>query len=299
MINDQEQPVYEVRPQPERKWPVILAVLAFLGLGGIATSQYVKVSSLQDDLKASRQEIADLRSGQAAISSKMDKSLTDIETAVAASRKDTTAALQRTQSVAQNSAKKHADAIAQQFSMQMKKQQEENQAFSTELSKVKESAEAESNKLTGVASDVGNVRTELASTKSDVEKTFSDLQRMRGDMGVMSGLVATNSKEITALRELGDRNIYEFTLTKEAKTQRVGDVQLALNKADVKRNRYTMTVGVDDRSIQKKDKTVNEPVQFYVPSKARLPYEIVVNEVTKNSIKGYLSTPKVTLAAKQ
>jgi len=278
-------------------WPVILGVVAFLGLGGIAASQFVKISSLQDDLKASRQEIADLRSGQAAMSSKLDKTVTDMETAVAATQKDTTAALRRTESAAQISAKRHADAVAQQLNSQMKKQQEYTQSFSTELNKVKESAVAESSKLNGVATEVGTVKTDLANTKSEIEKTLSDLQRVRGDMGVMSGLIATNSKEIHALRELGDRNIYEFTLTKEAKTQRIGDVQLALRKADVKRGRYTLNVAADDRMIEKKDKTVNEPVQFYVPSKARQPYEIVVNQVSKNTIKGYLSTPKVTLAS--
>lgn len=277
-------------------WPVILGVIAFLGLGGIAASQYVKVSSLQDDLRASRQEIADLRSGQTAMSGKLDKSLSDLETAVASTQKDTDLALRKTQSAAQISAKRHADAVAKQLAQQLKKQQEETQAFSLELSKVKESAEAESSKLTGVATEVGTVKTDLATTKTDVEKTLADLQRVRGDMGVMSGLVATNGKEIQALRELGERNIYEFTLTKEAKTQRVGDVQLTLKKADTKRSKYTLLVGADDRSIEKKDRTINEPVQFYVPSRARQPYEIVVNQVDKNTVKGYLATPKVTIA---
>jgi hypothetical protein len=105
-------------------------------------------------------------------------------------------------------------------------------------------------------------------------------------------LVATNSKEIAALRALGDRNIFEFTLGKTKQPQRVGDVMLQLSKVDLKKNRYTVNVTADDKRVEKKDKGINEPVQFYT-SKARMPYEIVVNELRKDTIVGYLSTPKV------
>ena len=73
---------------------------------------------------------------------------------------------------------------------------------------------------------------------------------------------------------------------------RIGDVLLQLKKADVKKNRYTVDVVADDKKVEKKDKGVNEPIQFYT-SKARQPYEIVINEVKKDLIVGYLSTPKV------
>jgi hypothetical protein len=54
-----------------------------------------------------------------------------------------------------------------------------------------------------------------------------------------------------------------------------------------------VTVFVDDRSIEKKDKTAGEPVQFYVRGGSRMPpYEFVVFEVGKNQITGYLATPK-------
>ena len=98
------------------------------------------------------------------------------------------------------------------------------------------------------------------------------------------------------LRELGDRNIYEFTLAKKAGQQKVGDIQVKLKKADPKHNRYTVEVLADDKLVEKKDKGANEPVQFYVLSKARQPYEMVVNDVSKDTIKGYLSTPKITVS---
>jgi len=131
-----------------------------------------------------------------------------------------------------------------------------------------------------------------------VDKTAADLQRSNGDMGVMSGLIATNGKEIQALRAMGDRNIYEFAITKKAGLQKVGDVQIRLTKTDPKRNRYTVVVTADDKLIEKKDKTTNEPVQFYASSGTRTPYEVVVNDVDKDTIRGYMATPKLLASAR-
>jgi len=139
----------------------------------------------------------------------------------------------------------------------------------------------------------------VASTRADFEKSTSDIRSdmrsMVGDMGVMSGLIATNGKELEALRALGDRNYYEFEISKKTGMKKVGDIALTLKKADMKRNRFTVDVFADDKHVEKKDKTVNEPVQMYV-SGNRQPYEIVVNQVKKDTIAGYLATPKVKLA---
>lgn len=184
---------------------------------------------------------------------------------------------------------------------QSKKQLEAEQAASTqkvtgELSAVKDAATTANAKIADVSGEVGNVKTEVASTRSELEKTIGDLKKVTGDLGVTSGYVATNGKELAALRRLGERDYTEFTLSKSAKTgQRVGDVMLTLKKADPKRNRFTLEVFADDKRTEKKDRTVNEPVQFYV-AKARQPYEIVVNEVKKDVIVGYLAKPKDQIA---
>ena len=118
---------------------------------------------------------------------------------------------------------------------------------------------------------------------------------MRGDMGVLSDRIATNGTELAALRTLGERNYFEFNLTKSKTPQKVAGVQLLVKKTDPKRNRFTIEIQADDKTVEKRDRTVNEPVQFYV-AKARQPYEIVVNEVTKDHLIGYLATPKVEMA---
>ena len=153
-------------------------------------------------------------------------------------------------------------------------------------------------KIGAVATDVTGAKKDIEATRTDLEATKTKLDRAAGDMGVMSGLIARNHDDLEELRRRGDRNYYEFTIQKSKTPQRVGPVQIALNKTDQKKSRYTMTVLADDKSIEKKDKTTGEPVQFYMKGSARLtPYEIVVFEVGKNQITGYLSAPKDTAAA--
>jgi len=149
--------------------------------------------------------------------------------------------------------------------------------------------------VSGVKTDVTGVKSDVASTQSELEKTNGELKRAMGDMGVMSGLIATNSKDLAALRELGERNYFEFDLKKPEMTRKIGDVTLVLKKSDPKRNRYTVEVLADDKRVEKRDKGINEPVQLYV-SNSRQPYEIVVNQIGKDQIVGYVSTPKVKLA---
>ncbi len=188
---------------------------------------------------------------------------------------------------------------AKELNQRLEEQQKEVSGELTQLKDATTTAstkiDAVSNDVTGVKTDVSGVKTEVANTQSELEKTTNDLKRAVGDMGVMSGLIATNAKDLAALRELGERNYFEFDLKKPEMTKKIGDVTIALKKADPKRNRYTVEVLADDKRVEKKDKSINEPVQLYV-SDNRQPYEIVVNQVKKDEVVGYLSTPKVKLA---
>jgi hypothetical protein len=145
---------------------------------------------------------------------------------------------------------------------------------------------------------VGGAKKDIEATKTDLEATKGKLERSLGDMNVMSGLIAHNKDDLDELRRRGDRNYYEFTIQKSKSAQRVGPVQVNLNKTDPKKSTYSITVVADDKTIPKKDKTAGEPVQFYVKGSSRIaPYELVVFDVGKNQITGYLSTPKDAGAA--
>ncbi len=148
-----------------------------------------------------------------------------------------------------------------------------------------------STKFGQMATDLSGTKTDVAAAKADIDATKSKLQSTIGDLGVQSGLIARNHDEVEELKRLGERDIFEFSLKKSKAPQHVGPIQLVLHKVDTKHYRYTVNVVADDKSIEKKDKTVGEPVQFYVRG-ARAPYEIVVFDLSKNQAKGYLSTPK-------
>ena len=145
--------------------------------------------------------------------------------------------------------------------------------------------------VSSVKTDVGGVKNDVATTQADLASTKSQLTRVVGDQGVMSGLIATNHDELQELRRRGERNYYEFTLQKGGGGQVVGTTKLSLRKVDTKRFKYTMFVNADDKNIEKKDKNLDEPVQFYSGKSPAL-FEIVVNNISKNQVQGYLSTPK-------
>lgn len=179
----------------------------------------------------------------------------------------------------------HARSLAQQI----KKDQEKSDAqLRAQIGEVQTDT---TQKFGQMASDLSGTKSDVAATKADLEATKSKLSSTIGDLGVQSGLIARNHEEVEELKRLGERDIFEFNLNKTKQPQKVGPILVQLRKTDPKKYKYTMTVVADDKSIEKKDKTAEEPVQFYVQG-ARAPYEIVVFDVSKDGIKGYLSTPK-------
>jgi hypothetical protein len=173
-----------------------------------------------------------------------------------------------------------------------REQEKSKQEVKAEISQVKEVANTATTRIGEVSTEVGTVKSDLGAARTELETTIANLKRVTGDLSEHGSLIATNSTELQALKALGERNYFEFRLGKTKEPQRVGDIAVVLKRADMKKNRYTIELLVDDKRVEKKDKTINEPVQF-LTMKARQPYEIVVNEVKKDQIAGYLATPKV------
>jgi chromosome segregation ATPase len=244
-----------------------------------------QVSQVKQDAKT---EFAKLSESTTALLEQDRQQLQALSDDVSGKYETANQALQRTRMSAQKASKDLAAKL-----------DEQQKAVGEEIGQLKDATTSATAKLnddvTGVKTDVGSVRTDLTATRTDLDKTGADLKRAMGDMGVMSGLIATNAKDLQSLRELGDRNYFEFDLEKGAMTKKVGNVTLTLKRADPKRNRYTITVLADDKLVEKRDKTINEPVQLY-SSNSKQPYEIVVNQVKKDGVVGYLATPKVSVA---
>ena len=144
--------------------------------------------------------------------------------------------------------------------------------------------------VSGVRTDLGGAQSDIANTRSDLAATKAKLETALGDLNVHSGLIAKNHDELEFLKHKGDRNYFEFKLKKKQRSP-IATVSLELKKTDSKKSRFTLNVYADDHTIEKKDRTLGEPLQFYTGRDKQL-YEIVVFNVTKNEISGYLATPK-------
>jgi chromosome segregation ATPase len=140
----------------------------------------------------------------------------------------------------------------------------------------------------GVKTEVGAVKTDLAATKRDLEGTQRQLIDVRE---TLTAAVAKNSGEIDVLRKKGERDYTEFEIPKKNQMVKVEDIRLILTKTDQKKGKYNLQIVVDDNKLEKKDRTVNEPVQFLV-GRNHLRYEVVINWVQKDKAGGYLSIPK-------
>jgi hypothetical protein len=144
--------------------------------------------------------------------------------------------------------------------------------------------------------EVGKVKDDVAAQKAAIAETQEKLQRAMGDLGEQSGLIARNAEELEALKRTGLRDYFEFDLGKGKSPAPIGPVAIRLKDADAKKHKFNLILVVDDLQIEKKDKTLLEPVQFYRKGSRQL-HEIVVYTVQKDRITGYLSTPKAGDAA--
>ncbi len=183
--------------------------------------------------------------------------------------------------------------LARRTAELQRRQQAGFSQLSEEQQKQQQQVSAVTGEVSGVKTDLTGAKTDIATTKTDLEATKAKLEKAIGDLGVQSGLIATSREELELLKHRGDRNYFEFTLKKNQR-QPVGTISLQLKKTDPKRSKFTLNVMADDKTIEKKDRTANEPLQFYTtPGGARQLYELVVFSVSKDTVTGYLSTPKM------
>lgn len=263
-----------------------------LSLGGNAYLLH-EVRGLQSDLGGFRQDMtAQFQGAQertAAAAGETARTIQTLEQELTEARKQASSAA----GVARAQAQKHAEKLAQKLAAEQEKHAELMAQVADEM---RQNAGEAKERFEQVDAEVSTVRTDVSTNRTDLENTIADLNKVRGDMGVMSDHIATNGDELAALKELGERNYFEFTINKSDKPQKLAGVMVGLKDTDHKKNRFTLDLMVDDKDIVKKNKTALEPVQFYAAG-YRQPYELVVFEVNKNQIVGYLSTPKVQVAS--
>lgn len=294
-----EKEMFENTPEEgtskDRSKGILWGVLIALAIGNVFAIW--QSSQTQSQIRALNSVVetrmANMNQQTTSLSSRADRNAALLKSEVEQAQQAAAAAAD-----AANLAKKQAEKKAQQLVQQLADEYKTQQnSLVDELGNVRNSATQANQDLVAVKTDVHGVRGDVDQTRSDLEQTQAELKSTRGDLGVQSGLIATNAKELAALRELGERTYHEFTIQKDKEFHKVGNISVVLKNTSPKRGRYTLDVVADDQRVEKKNRTVNEPVQFYV-SGARQPYELVINQVDKNQVTGYLAVPKVLRAAR-
>lgn len=267
----------ELDDTPRTYSGALLAVLAVALLAAI--SGLVWCATLSSRLGTTQSELADAKQQNADLAARLRE--TDARLRV------TTDELGKSLGLTQ----KQMDARAQQLLRREQANEENAKQLASAQKQTAAQVNAVSSDLSNVRTDVGGVKTNLTKTQSDLAGAINQLQSIRGDLSQTNSVIARNHGELVLLEHKGDRNYYEFTLDKGRK-KAVGTVGLELRKADPKHSRFTIYIFADDKRYEKKDRNVNEPLQFYSGKNPGL-YEVVVNSInSKNQISGYLSTPK-------
>ncbi len=292
MSSTPQQPTYIIPPPsgPNWKTPLLVGVLVllvvaniflFVQLDHVRTDNKNEMAKLTQDFNTAMERMRIESSDEVRRSSRR---VEDLQSQLAQSRRAAEAAVGQ----AKVDAQKRVEVLQTKVATEEAAQQQA-------INAVKQTADTATTQLQSVSTDVGTVKTDVQTTKSQLEQTIANLKRATGELDDHTSLIATNGKELQALRELGERNYAEFTISKSKKPSRVSDVMVELKKVDQKHNKFTIAVTADDKTVEKKDRNIDEPIQFYT-SKAKQPDEIVVNKVTKDSISGYLASPKVQTA---
>src|SRR5271157_211821 len=183
-------------------------------------------------------------------------------------------------------------ARAHALSAEVQKQQQTAVAQLNQAIAQKASAD-EVNKLQADSNaKIGGLSTDLAGTKQDLANTKSEFTNaLTGTKGELNGSIARTHDELVALAHKGDRDYFEFTLPRKKAQQKLGTVTVELEKTDPKKNVFSVYLYFDDKKTERSNKAINEPVYFLVQG-ASSALELVVNKLGKDTVSGYMSTPK-------
>ena len=274
MLLEEASPAPEPQASSFDKSSILTYVLLAAAVIYVAASLYL-IYGLKTRIVALEQKQQDMEASQADLTDRLNSTSAAFKQELASATGQTQQEIAARTAEFEKAQKVNAAAAAR-LSAEQRQQGQQLAAVNGEVSNVK--------------TDVGSAKTDIQKTQTDLAATNQKLEKAIGDLGLQSGLIAHNASELAELKRKGERNYYDFTLQKGARTP-VSTVSLQLKKVDNKKSRFTLNVIADDRTIEKKDRTVNEPLQFYT-GRDHMLSEVVVFNADKNSVTGYLSTPK-------
>ena len=295
-------PTYTEPPQQRSGLTTALVAGAMIALLASVIYLFVQIDHLQTDVAKMKEqftnELSNQKDATTVTTVAHQKRIEELKEQLESARTQLNAEAKNLSAQAKLEATAHTDALAKQIASEEAQLKQTQAAQQSEIGDVKQSASAANAKIADVSTDVGGVKTNLSATQAELQKTIASLKSTQGDLGVQSGLIATNGSELAALKALGERNYIDVKLAEakgKTKPTKYADITLLLEKVDAKKNTYSVKIMIDDKPTERKDRSINEPVQFYTTKGGHIPYELVINSIDKKDkeVVGYLSTPKV------
>jgi hypothetical protein len=139
------------------------------------------------------------------------------------------------------------------------------------------------------------LQSQLDAQGKAIEETRNALAGTQGDLvntrTQLTGSIAHTHDELVLLEKKGERNYTEFDIVKAKQFEHKGPFGVRLRKANVKHQYADLDLIVDDRNLTQKHVNLYQPVMFYTPDSPQ-PVEVVINNIGKDHIHGYIGAPK-------
>ena len=227
-------------------------------------SAQAEIASVSEQLGKYEEKFSQLAETEGRISETLQKSTRDFQSRAAQAEKKILESTGKNQQQFLGRTQRLAKEIEQQGA----EQKTAITVVDQKIEKLSDEAEKTEARVGSLVSAVDGVKSDVEKNREQLQKTIGELTSVKGDLGVKSGLIATNATELEALQELGRRNYHAFDITKSRQSQPVGPIDIRLKKADRRRNRYTMELLVDDKKVEKKNRTLLDPSSSTSPALA-------------------------------
>jgi len=286
----QQKPALPEKPLVPEAIKLVLIIVLLLAVVYLFYDGFQQKKATQAELAKISDQIQGLESNHKVGDANLTSQITSLKAEVEGAQQDVGSTKAELKKTAQ-----HIEAERQQTKAELS-QALASKADSSQVEAQVQAAKTEADSKIGqVNTEVGGVKTQVSAVKTDLENTRRDLegtQRQLIDVrDTLNAAVAKNAAELSQLRLKGERDYFEFTLPKKGEPTKVEDIRLVLTSTDAKKGKFSLKIQADDSSLEKKDRVINEPIQFLV-GQNRVRYEVVINWVQKNKAGGYLSIPK-------
>ena len=194
---------------------------------------------------------------------------------------------------ARTDAERYAEQLAKRV---VESRRIERRWVDTELTNVRKVMDAADESTRRLARELREARAASATTRTANAGAATRESLFLSDIDALKRIAADHRDELAARQASAACDIFEFAIRKTGKPKELAGVSVLLLRADSKGSRYSVEIVAGGRKIEASNRTAYEPVRLYTG--ARAPLELVVNEIRKDEIRGFISVPRRSVIAR-